>query len=56
MLLAGAVLVAVLAIATEVGLGLVERMVSPRSRTQRVRFSDRYKEISPGARQGGEAI
>jgi osmoprotectant transport system permease protein len=56
MLLGGAVLVAVLAIATEVGLGLVERLVAPKSRTSRVRFSERFKELSPRVRPGGEAL
>jgi osmoprotectant transport system permease protein len=53
MLLGGAILVAALAIATEIGLGVVERMVNPRSRTQRVRFSERYGEIAPSAGPGG---
>jgi osmoprotectant transport system permease protein len=56
MLLGGAVLVAALAIATEVGLGVVERMVAPTSRTRKVRFAERFKELSPRARPGGDAL
>ncbi len=55
-LLAGALLVAALAIATELGFGVIERLARPRTGRERARVRPAFREVGQIPRPGGESV